>query len=171
MGLNSKHASTRIHSRSSDQFRTKTLRDQAVRPKTLHRYNQALRMFFHFLQLNELVNLNSYERLDEYASMFIEHLYAEGEPKSWVSNLLASLQHHFPHARGKLCGSWRLLRVWHRLRPPTRAAPISPQIVRVMAALLLALGDARPAVCILLAFHCYSRTGEMLSCFQSMLQS
>ena len=54
-------------------------------------------MFFNYLLLLGVVlsTLNAFNRMDVLAAHYIEHLWSEGEPKSYASTTVASIQHLF----------------------------------------------------------------------------
>ena len=55
-------------------------RDLVLRPSTLKRYEAAAERFLHWLDQSGLQPKNL-EDIDEVASLFIEHLWDEGDPK------------------------------------------------------------------------------------------
>ena len=143
--------------------RNSTLADQLVRPITLWRYRSALRLFFQYWDIVGSFTIVSFSGLDDAVSMFIEHLFSEGEPKSLANYVVASLQHHLPQARGHFHGSWRLIRAWHKLAPPQRSTPLPASLVRTIAMICFCIDMPRMGLAVLLGFHCCLRTGEILA--------
>ena len=104
---------------------------------------------------------HTWDDFDTATSVWLEHIFAEGLPKGYGSDALASLQHFLPEINGKLRNSWRLLRTWNKIEPPVRVLPISPLVVGAMAGLLVKLGWLRPAALLLAGFDAFLRPGEM----------
>ena len=73
----------------------------------------------------------------------------------------AGILHYLRHA---VClrGSWRLVGVWRRAGPPSRAPPMPLLLVRAMA--MLAVMERHPALgmSLLIGFHALLRTAELL---------
>eukprot|EP00438_Fugacium_kawagutii_P004132 Skav211256 [mRNA] locus=scaffold3676:135811:142394:+ [translate_table: standard] len=86
---------------------------------------------------------------------------AEGLPKGYGSDALAAIQHFLPETAGKLRNSWRLLKAWNKMEPPTRVLPISPLMIAGMAGLCARLGWCGPAAALLVGFDCLLRPGEI----------
>ena len=98
------------------------------------------------------------DSMDAAACAWLEHLYHDGEYKSFASDGLAAIQYFLPPCVGKLKHAWKLAKVWQRLEPPRRVLPISP---------LLTLGFA--GVCYHLG--CVAECAGLLVCFDAMLRS
>ena len=94
---------------------------------------------------------------------YIEHLYAEGEPKGYGTDVLAALQYFIPKVTGKLKYSWKLLGIWKRFEPPNRATPFTPIVVLGLAGLAASLKQYDVCAIFLLGFDRFLRTGELLS--------
>ena len=101
------------------------------------------------------------EQVDRVASDYIQHLWEEGDPKYLAQDTLSSLQHSEPQLKRKLLGSWRLIRAWQQHEIPTRAPPLTPTTLAILA------GWAQYhfpefSLSLLVAFHGLLRTGELL---------
>ena len=105
---------------------------------------------------------SQFEEVDRISSEYIEHLWQEGDSKYFAQDTLSALQHYEPQLRRRLCRSWRLIRAWQQHEIPTRAPPLTP------ATLALLAGWAQQhfpefALALVVAFHALLRTGELFS--------
>ena len=95
------------------------------------------------------------------ASRVIEELWEEGDSRYLAQDILASLQHYEPQLKRKLMQSWRLVRAWQQHEIPSRAPPLTPTALAVLAGWLHQhvpeLGLA------VVVFHGLLRTGELFS--------
>ena len=76
--------------------------------------------------------------------------------------MLSGIQHFLPRCRKKLVAAWRLYGAWNRLEYPARAPPMDRVLMLCVAGRFWRRGHRRSALMIVLAFHCYVRTGEFL---------
>ncbi|CAE8717690.1 unnamed protein product, partial [Polarella glacialis] len=106
---------------------------------------------------------SSVAQLDALASVYVEHLWEEGEPKCWAGDTLSGLGHFFPACKPCLNGSWRLHAAWGRAELPARAMPLTALIVYACAQLAFQWGWAGTAVLLCLGFHRFPRSGELFS--------
>ncbi|CAE8601716.1 unnamed protein product, partial [Polarella glacialis] len=111
------------------------------------------------------------KRLDALASVYVEHLWEEGEPKCWAGDTLSGLGHFFPASKPRLNGSWRLHAAWGRAELPARAMPFTALIVYACAQLAFQWGWADTAVLLCLGFHRFPRSGELFSARVADFQS
>lgn len=79
-----------------------------------------------------------------------------------LEHLRCGLAFFMPRLTRKLNGAKCLLLGWRRHLPPSPAPPIPWLTCVVLASTLLQDGLARPAVAVLVLFHCYLRVGEMV---------
>ena len=93
------------------------------------------------------------EEFDLPVSEFIEYLWVSGEPKSWANDTCSGLQHHVPNLRGKLVGSWRLLKAWSKTELPNRATPMSLVVLQAFMGMALKEHDLNHALCYALCFQ------------------
>ena len=147
-------------------FRQKlgALNELVISEKSLKRYNLSIKYFFEFCELNGIRLATSTHEIDAQLQLWIETLWAEGEPRSWVSNCLSGLHHHLTASlKGHIKGAWRLHQTWVRREVPARAVPFLPQQVQAVAAFFMFhLNLPRTAAMILLGYHCVLRTAEIL---------
>ena len=100
---------------------------------------------------------------DDATSAFLEAMWSDGEPMNLVTDALASLQFHMPCVRGRLSRSWKLLKAWEKMEPPTRSVPISASLVLGFAGVCIAIGCVSEAAILLVGFDCFLRSGELFS--------
>ena len=124
-----------------------------------HRYNSAVPMFLYFLKAFEL-SVASLDHFDDIASRWIEHLYADGQPKS---DGHVGLQYFLPSSAGKLKHDWKLTIVWQRIEPPLRVIPLSPALVLGFAGVAAEFRLSSVAAGLLLYFDTMLRSGELYS--------
>ena len=70
--------------------------------------------------------------------------------------------HYFVQLKGHLHGSQRVLRAWSKHELPNRAPPLPTKFLIALAGKALAMGHTRCAVFLLVAFHAFLRTQELL---------
>jgi integrase len=138
-----------------------TLRDRLVTAGTAARYHVQVLAFLSLLSYAQLPR--SLWDLDELLSARVEAMWEEGDPKASASNLLAGMQHFFPPCRGHIPSAWRLLHAWNRAELPARAPPLTLEIVKGLAGLAILQQRLDVGVCLLMAFHCFLRTGEVVN--------
>ena len=137
------------------------LRDLVLQAGTLKRYEAAATRFLSWLDRSSL-QPKSADDIDEVASLFIEHLWDEGDPKGYAGDLICSLQHEMPMLKGRLRGAWRLLKTWDEHELPSRAPPLLVDMVLAMAGAAMLRKDHEAAVGYMVAFQTLLRTGELL---------
>lgn len=137
-----------------------TLQSSLVSPGLQHRYAIALLHVTQFWIETALLP-SSLENVDPAVSVWLEYIFSDGEPKSLASDGLASLQHFMPSLCGHLRGSWKMVKAWQKLEPPTRVIPISPLLCQAMAGACVATGLIGEAAAFLLAFDAMLRPGEL----------
>ena len=136
-------------------------RNLVVQPRTLLRYETAMNHFLELLTWNGFTLPSCFEEVDRLASMYIEELWEEGDSRYLTQDVLSSLQHFEPHLKRRLLQSWRLIKAWMKHEIPSRAPPLTPSTLSVLAGYLqprvpeVALGVA-------VAFHALLRRGELL---------
>lgn len=140
--------------------RGRTLKDSMISNELKERYQTALVQITEFW-MDHNVDVHSLDVLDESVSTYLEHIFAEGLPKSLASDTLASIQHHLPTSCGKLRFSWKMAKTWQKLEPPTRLVPLSPLVVQAFAGGLWQSGYSREAAALLVAFDAMLRPGEL----------
>ena len=139
-----------------------TLKSLTVQPVTRARYTDAKNQFFEWLRNEGLVLPQSAYHLDLVVSDYLEALWAQGKGRTHGSNILAALQDVQPHLKGKLKGSWRLMKTWVTHEVPNRAPPLSLDVLHLLVGYALFKQKPIFALSLLLAFHALLRTGELL---------
>ena len=86
------------------------------------------------------------------AAGYVSLLWEDGEPKSNCQDLLASLQYYIPSLRHNLALSWSMLAAWNRHEMPTRAMPMTPQILAAFCGGLVLSGNPSLALLCVLGF-------------------
>ena len=137
------------------------LKNLVIQPATLRRYETAMKHFLEFLKWNSFTLPSGYEEVDRLASLCIEELWEEGDSRYLAQDILSGLQHFEPQLKRRLMQSWRLIKAWQKHEIPSRAPPLTPSTLFVLAGWLhqhvpeVALGVA-------LGFFGLLRTGELL---------
>eukprot|EP00438_Fugacium_kawagutii_P017413 Skav229252 [mRNA] locus=scaffold2154:303067:303867:+ [translate_table: standard] len=96
-------------------------------------------------------------------SEYIEFLWEEGYSKSEASYALASIQFHRPQVKGQLVWSWKLAKTWSQLELPTRATPLTPELLMSLAGQCFTWRKPRMGWLLVLGFTGLLRTTELLS--------
>ena len=89
-------------------------------------------------------------------------MWQNGEPLLTVGDGLSSLHFFEPWTKKKIPHAWKLFQVWKRIEIPSRAAPLTLELVQSMSAYELDHGNLEMAALLLTSFHCLLRTGEAL---------
>jgi len=133
------------------------LSSQVVAPRTLLRYRKSCLWSFQLLaSWGKRIPSSTYE-FDELIAWSIDVAWEEGEGRNLIGNLL------IPALRTQLPASWRLWRAWGRFELPARAWPLGPTQVTAMAAVAWEWGVQDVALLLMLGFHGFLRTAEILS--------
>ena len=149
--------------RKAARKETGPLINLVVTPRTLARYNLALKRFFAFLHALPYLWPRSFTDLDSQLSSFVELCWEEGDPVGYASDAICGVQHYLPRARRHLACSWRLLGAWKKHELPCRATPFLPAFVAAVAGWFCAHSLPGTAAALLLGFHCLLRTQEFVS--------
>lgn len=136
------------------------LRKNLISAPLLKRYQFVLIHIANYLADCNL-RVECIEDLDEAISSWVEYIFFEGEAKGLASDGLASLQYHLPQSAGHLRMSWKLVRTWQKVEPPTRVIPLSPMLARAFAGACVLSGKIAEAAAILMAFDAMLRPGEL----------
>lgn len=134
------------------------LDDAALSLKTQTRYYLALRKVVKYVEcaLNE-------DQLDLLLCKWIRKMWHAGEPLLAIGDALSALHFFQPWTRRKIPHSWKLFSVWRKIELPSRAPPLTWNIVTSMAAYEWEQQHYEMSIILLLAFQCLLRTGEFLS--------
>lgn len=137
-----------------------SLHDKILSPGLHERYALAATRILGFWRETQC-SPQGWEQVDVAASLYLEHIFCEGYPKGFGSDGLAALQHFMPEVAGKLRHSWRLLKSWNKMEPPTRVLPISPLVVLAIGGACVRLRKIHCAAAFLLCFDTLLRPGEL----------
>lgn len=140
-----------------------SLKSIVVSQKTLSRYDLHVSKFLQFLHDGEFTYPSSFYQLDVYVCSYIEHLWEEGESKSWAGDVLSGLGHFIPSCKQFLTGGWRLHSAWGRAELPARALPFTPLLLYSLVQLAVERDWIDTAVMLALGFHVYPRSGELFN--------
>ena len=91
-------------------------------------------------------------RLDGALATYIEMLWEEGEPKNYASDGIAAVQFFLPSAKGHLNPSWSRCGAWNRHDLPSRALPLTPELLATVCGALLRAGLRRMSRCAVFGF-------------------
>jgi hypothetical protein len=144
------------------QRANRTLDEQRVRPSTLHnRYTPAVITFLdHLLKSAMPTGLAA---LDYALAQYIEALYEEGDNLGKAADTLSGLTHFLPLVKGHLRYSWSLFKAWKKSELPAQAPPFDDLLVSGLSGLAYRFGLPALGASLLLAYHCFLRSGEIFS--------
>ena len=136
------------------------LDDAALSLKTQLRYYCALRKL-----LPTIERCRCADDLDLKICNWIRRMWKSGEPLIYIGDGLCAMHFFMPWSKGKVPGAWKLFAVWRRLEVPSRAPPLTWDLVKSFSSYELSLGRHEMSSLLLLAFHCLLRTGELLQLY------
>jgi len=136
------------------------LDDAALSLKMQQRYYCALRKL-----LPTIERCKCADDLDVKICNWIRHMWKSGEPLLYIGDGLCAMHFFMPWSKGKVPGAWKLFAVWRRLEVPSRAPPLTWDLVKSFSSYELSLGRHEMSSLLLLAFHCLLRTGELLQLY------
>lgn len=135
-----------------------SLRDIGISRPTFSRY---------YVAVSTLVKIigdpRSIEDLDETIAEWIEQKFHQGATLNLVADALSGIHYFMPFTKKRLPHSWKLFGIWRRHEIPSRAPPLPEDLLWAMVGRCLELGDFSMASLLGLGFHCFLRTGEILS--------
>jgi integrase len=134
------------------------LEDAALTDKTKSRYYMALRKLTPYVELAKDMG-----DLDNQVCKWVRRMWRTGEPLLTIGDGLSALHYFQPATRRQVPHAWKLFSVWRRIEIPSRAPPLTRQLVRGMAAQAMEDGNLEMCVLLLLGFTCLLRTGELLN--------
>ena len=140
------------------QRRNILLEDATITEKTRQRYFNGLSKLLPVLQLVQQLN-----GLDFAVSQWVEDRWTDGEALYVISDALCGLHFYEPWTKGKLPQAWRLFSAWRKLEVPSRAPPLTSELIRSMVTYALDHHDLAWATLILVGFYALLRTGELLA--------
>lgn len=134
------------------------LRDAGITKQTQSRYYLAVREVSHLIY-----KCDSFPELDSKVADWIEYKFEHGYPINVVADCLSGIHFFLPLCRRQLPESWKLFGVWRKIEVPSRAPPITTDLLMAMASRALSINRVDFATLLLLGFHCFLRTGELLT--------
>ena len=138
------------------------LRHNIVSATTLRRYRMHAKWFVLWLHCFGLEIGCSFEELNDQLEDYLEFLWDANCALSIASNTLSGVQ-FLVKGKGHFGNAWRLHSVWRSKEPPVRAPPMSRLMILAMSMYALQHNDFGFAASLMLGFHCFLRTGELLS--------
>jgi len=133
-----------------------------VQAKTKTRYEESFRKFCEFHHLQREITMLDREKVDLWASAYIEFLWEDGAPKSEASYALAAIQFFHPQTKNHLVWAWKLVKTWNQVELPTRATPLSPEILLGMAGQAFKWKQFRFGWLLVVGFGAFLRTSELV---------
>ena len=109
-----------------------TLLDLKNPPGITKRYTAAIQRFL-LWQADGRITISDYFGLEEKLCSFIEKVWNEGDPRSWVGDLLSGLSKFQPSLRGHYRLAWNLLDTWRKHELADRATPLDLDFTLAMA--------------------------------------
>ena len=110
----------------------------------------------------------SFLKLGRFLCQFVQDLCADGEPKGYASDAFSGIGNFIPACKPHMIAAWRLHAAWGRAELPCRAPPFTP-FTPFTPLLLYALAQAafnggwrETTVLLILGFHTFARSGELL---------
>ena len=134
------------------------LDDAALTMKTQVRSYNALRKVIPYVE-----KAPTEDQLDTFVCRWVRKMWRTGEPLSTIGDGLSAIHFYQPWTRRRLPHAWKLFAVWRKIEIPSRAPPITWELISSMAAHEWQQKNFEMAVILLVAFHCLLRTGEFLS--------
>ena len=134
------------------------LRDAGITKQTQSRYYLAVSAICKVIH-----DTASMEDFDEQIADWIESEFRKGSPLNIVADGLSGIHYFLPSTRRRLPVSWKLFANWRKIEVPSRAAPLPEGLCWAMMARALRQQDFDLASLLGLGFHCFLRTGELLS--------
>ena len=128
----------------------------------LKRYENAVRLLQAFvLFLLGVALATNVDGLDWQLVKFIEAAWHEGEPIATAADAICGVQ-HFTNRKRCFPGAWRYYTTWTRHELPCRTPPLPWLALLGIAGSLVEAGEFTCAALVLVGFHCFLRTSELL---------
>ena len=134
-----------------------------VSPRTATHYTKALEVFFNWMRAEDIALPQEPDEFDMVICLFIEDCWQEGEGRGRAADVVCGIQWKSPLLKRQLNGSWALLKAWQRTELPARAPPMPLRVMFALAEWFLRQRRTGMALGVVLAMHCFLRTGELLS--------
>ena len=146
--------------RAADRREIGSLRDNRVRGRTLQKYQRAVSMFLAFNMFHGVCLAADMDVLDQQLCIFLEALWAEGEPKGLAGDVLSGAG-LLLNTRRVFPGAWRLFSVWNKLEVPHRVPPMSYSTLAALIGICVSQERWGLGAALLVSWHCILRTGEL----------
>lgn len=138
------------------------LQGAALNKITVSRYRSAVRQFVEWCIESE-VKVDSHDMVDGALSEYFGDYYENSGSFDTAKNTLYGLHFCAPELRGRLLRSMLALKGWKRLEPSQSKAPLTWEVVVVMAVTMARSGYVSYGVASILGFHCLLRISEITS--------
>ena len=103
------------------------------------------------------------EDLDDLVSEWIQGQFSKGYPLNIVSDCLCGMHLFLPSTKRKLPASWKMFGTWRKIEIPSRAPPITSDLLFAMVGRALHEGELAFGCLLAVGFDCFLRTGELLT--------
>jgi integrase len=134
----------------------------SMSPKTLIKYKIAVRRFVAWRKASGFPYPQEVAEFDHQVSEYVNLLYLNGSPLGWATDCISGLKRLFPRCRRHLDTASLYFSYWVKATKRVKALPLTPELVRGLAAVSLVKGNVSFAVTILLMFAGCLRIGETL---------
>jgi integrase len=134
----------------------------SMAPKTIIKYRIAVRRFLWWRKSAGFPYPDELSAFDHQVGEFINHLYLDDSPLGWATDCISGLKRLFPRCRRHLDTASLYHSNWVKATKRVKALPLTPELVRGMAAVSMSRGNASFALTILIMFAGLLRIGETL---------
>ena len=162
MPVRKREAQVSCAERKRQRAKIGSLTNNRVGCASSKRYSEMLAYFFWLLPMVSGTWADDWETRDQQVICFLEAMWCEGESRGRAGDLLSALQWHY-RTRQKLPGSWAVFRTWAKLDPAAQTWPLPCTALFGMLGQAVTWGWSEMAALLYVGFHCFLRTGEMLS--------
>lgn len=101
--------------------------------------------------------------LDEKVTSWIQSRWEKGDSIHVVSDALCGLHYFEPWTRKGIPTAWKVFSTWRKLESPSRAPPLTAEIIYAMSNYAVFHNDVAMASMLVLGFFGLLRTGELLA--------
>jgi integrase len=134
----------------------------SMAPKTLIKYKLAVRRFLWWRRSAGFPYPSAVADFDYQVSEFINHLYLDDSPLGWATDCISGLKRLFPRCRRHLDTASLYHSNWVKATKRVKALPLTPELVRGVAAFSMVQGNTGFALTVLIMFAGLLRIGETL---------
>ena len=133
-----------------------------VAPKTKKRYEAAVAAFVAYVGMT-IWSIHDMEELERWILVYIDVLWDRGKSIGAAQDLMSGVGYFL--RKRKIClEAWHIIHVWRIHDFPNRVLPATAELSLALAGLALSQGRERLAAALVLTFHTFLRTGELLNC-------